>query len=172
MATLHVVCSHGQESGPTGTKIDRLSAVARARGVGVDSLDYRADKTPLDRVARLVAHARTLAGPFVLVGSSMGAYVSLVACRQLRPVALFLMAPAVLLDAPGLEERVFGELPRDLVVVHGWGDEVVPVERALRFAQAERAELTLLDAGHRLNDERSLALLCERFDAQLTRLLG
>lgn len=169
---LHVVFSHGQESGPIGTKIDLLSEVARARGAHVDSIDYRADKTPADRVRRLVAHASAIRAPLVLVGSSLGAYVSLVACRELRPAALFLMAPAVFIDAPGYDVKAFGELPRDVVVVHGWADEVVPVGNAIRFAQAERAELTLLDAGHRLSEERSLAALRERFDAQLARLLG
>lgn len=169
---LHVVFSHGQESGPTGTKIDRLSAVARERGARVDSIDYRSDKTPADRVRRLVGHARDVGVPLVLVGSSLGAYVSLVACREVRAAALFLMAPAVFIDAPGYDVKAFGELPRDLVIVHGWGDEVVPVESAIRFARAERAELTLLDAGHRLSEERSLEALVERFDAQLGRLLS
>jgi predicted esterase len=172
MAPLHVVFSHGKESGPSGTKIDRLTEVARRRGALVDSLDYRADKTPADRVVRLVAHGRGLSAPLVLVGSSLGAYVTLVACRELRARALFLMAPAVFLDAPGYEVSAFGELPRDVVVVHGWRDDVVPADNAIRFARAQRAELTLLDAEHRLSDDRSLAVLCERFDAQLARILA
>ena len=155
-----------------GTKIDRLTDVARRRGAQVDSLDYRTDRTPADRVRRLVARGRGLSVPLVLVGSSLGAYVTLVACRELRARALFLMAPAVFIEAPGYDVSAFGELPRDVVVVHGWGDDVVPVEKAIRFAQAARAELTVLDAGHRLSDERSLAVLCERFDAQLARLLA
>ena len=171
MSELHVVFSHGQESGPTGAKIDRLSAVARARGAAVDSLDYRADKTPADRVRRLVAFAREARAPLLFVGSSLGAYVSLVACREIPTVGLFLMAPAVYVNAPGYDVDAFDSLPGDLVVVHGWGDDVVPVENAIRFARGARAELTLLDAGHRLSEERSLATLEERFAAQLARLL-
>jgi predicted alpha/beta hydrolase family esterase len=172
MTDLHVVFSHGQESGPTGTKIDLLSDVARKRGARVDSIDYRADKTPADRIVRLVASARQIRTPLVLVGSSLGAYVSLVACRELSVAALFLMAPAVFIDAPGYDAQSYDALPSDVVVVHGWGDEVVPVANAIRFAQQARAELTLLDAGHRLSEGRSLAALAERFDAQLARLVG
>lgn len=172
MADLHVVFSHGQESGPSGTKIDLLANVARKRGARVDSIDYRADKTPADRIARLVASARPIRAPLVLVGSSLGAYVSLVACRELSVAAIFLMAPAVFIGAPGYDVQSYGGLPRDVVVVHGWGDDVVPVANAIRFAQTARAELTLLDAGHRLSEARSLAALAERFDAQLARLLG
>ena len=50
------------------------------------------------------------------------------------------------------------------------GDDVVPSANVLRFADAHRAELTLVDAGHRLNDQRSLATLAERFDALLARV--
>jgi len=172
MPDLHVVFSHGQESGPTGTKIDLLANVARERGARVDSIDYRTDKTPADRVARLVASAQAIRTPLVLVGSSLGAYVSLVACRELSVTALFLMAPAVFIDAPGYDVQSYDALPPDVVVVHGWGDEVVPVANAIRFAQTARAELTLLDAGHRLSEARSLTTLAERFDAQLARLLS
>ena len=170
MADLHVVFSHGQESGPSGTKIDLLANVARKRGARVDSIDYRADKTPADRIARLVASARPIRAPLVLVGSSLGAYVSLVACRELSVAAIFLMAPAVFIGAPGYDVQSYGALPRDVVVVHG-GDDVVAAN-AIRFAQTARAELMLLDAGHRLSEARSLAALAERFDAQLARLLG
>jgi hypothetical protein len=38
-------------------------------------------------------------------------------------------------------------------VVHGWRDEVVPVERGLRFAQRNRAALHVLDSDHGLNDQ-------------------
>lgn len=47
--------------------------------------------------------------------------------------------------APSYDVKAFGEPPRDVAVVHGWGDEVVPVANAIRFARAERAELTLLE---------------------------
>jgi predicted alpha/beta hydrolase family esterase len=167
---VHVVFSHGLESGPSGTKIDALAEVARRRGAHVDALDYRADRVPADRIERLVAHATRLPRPVVLVGSSLGAYVSLVACERVRPAALFLMAPAVYLDKAGLEVKTFPGLPADVSVVHGWGDDVVPSANVLRFADAHRAELTLVDAGHRLNDQRSLATLCERFDALLVRV--
>jgi fermentation-respiration switch protein FrsA (DUF1100 family) len=38
------------------------------------------------------------------------------------------------------------------VVVHGWQDEVVPVEHGLRYAQAQRATTFLVDDDHRLID--------------------
>jgi hypothetical protein len=80
----------------------------------------------------------------------MGGYVSAMACPVLQPCALFLMAPA--LYFPGWDEEPQG-VPALCSVVHGWRDEIVPVERAWRFAQAHRAELHLLDSAHTLNDQ-------------------
>jgi hypothetical protein len=41
MASRHVVFSHGQESGPWGTKISAMAEVAKSEGWSVDSVDYR-----------------------------------------------------------------------------------------------------------------------------------
>lgn len=143
-----VVFAHGKESGPWGTKITHLAGVARDAGFAVISPDYSHTHDPKKRVVELLAlapRARTL----VLAGSSMGGYVSAMACEELAPAALFLMAPA--LYFPGWDEEPAG-IPRRCSVVHGWGDDIVPVDRAIRFAQRNRAALHVLDSGHTLND--------------------
>jgi alpha/beta superfamily hydrolase len=144
-----LVCfAHGKESGPWGTKITYLAELAKTRGFQVMSPDYSHTMDPRQRVAELhtlAPSARTL----VLAGSSMGAYVSALACTALKPTALFLMAPA--LYFPGFDEEP-EDIPALCSVVHGWDDEVVPRERALRFAERQRAELHLLASEHSLND--------------------
>ena len=148
-----LVCfAHGKESGPWGTKITFLAALARARGFDVMSPDYSHSHDPKERVRQLLALAPQ-AGRLVLAGSSMGAYVSAMACVALAPQALFLMAPA--LYFPGWDEEPAG-CPAHTVVVHGWKDDIVPVERALRFSQPRNAALHLLDSGHTLNDQLSV----------------
>ena len=158
-----LVCfAHGKESGPWGTKITRLAEVARARGFEVMSPDYSHTHDPKERVAHLLQLAPR-AEKLVLVGSSMGAYVSAMACAALRPQALFLLAPA--LYFPGWAEEPAG-CPRLAAVVHGWRDDVVPVERAITFARRNSVALHILDSGHTLNDQLpALALL---FDDLLT----
>lgn len=160
-----LVCfAHGKESGPWGTKITRLAEVARARGFEVQSPDYSHTHDPKERVAhllKLAPRARTL----VLVGSSMGGYVSAMACAALKPQALFLMAPA--LYFPGWDEDPEG-CPKDTVVVHGWHDDIVPVDVGIRFARARGAALHLLDSGHTLNDR--LDELSALFDGMLQRV--
>lgn len=151
-----VVFAHGKESGPWGTKITHLAGTASDHGFEVISPDYSHTHDPGARVTQLLTLAPK-ARRLVLVGSSMGGYVSAQACEALQPQALFLMAPA--LYFPGWEEEPQG-VPALSVVVHGWNDDIVPVERGLRFAQTHRAALHLFNSDHGLNDQLpALALL-------------
>lgn len=141
--------SHGQESGPWGTKITALAQDAREAGFAVDSIDYRGMPDPAERAKKLIARMRDCSEEILLAGSSMGGYVA-VAAAQAQPAAgLFLMAPA--LAAPGwppLEETA--DAPA--FVVHGWEDNIVPLEWSLDFARANAAHLHLLRAGHGLTE--------------------
>jgi len=53
--------------------------------------------------------------------------------------------------------------------VHGWHDDIIPPESALRFARSHQAELHLLHDSHRLID--SLPIIEQVFDRFLVRLL-
>lgn len=162
-----LVCfAHGKESGPWGTKITHLAQVARARGFEVMSPDYSRSHDPHERVSMLLTLAPR-AKCLVLVGSSMGGYVSAMACATLRPQALFLMAPA--LYFPGWDQEPQA-CPLQTTVVHGWNDDVVPAERSLRFAQPRHAALHLLNSGHTLSDQ--LPLLAQLFDDFLQKARG
>lgn len=160
------VCfAHGMESGPWGTKITHLAALARARGWTALSPDYSFTKNPQERVRYLLANPPQEPRPLVLIGSSMGAYVAAQACAVLKPAALFLMAPA--LYFPGWDEDP-QDCPADTVVVHGWQDDVVSVDAALRFSRPRHARLHVLDSGHTLNDQ--LPMLGLLFEEQLKRV--
>ncbi|MDD3762658.1 MAG: alpha/beta fold hydrolase [Nevskiales bacterium] len=163
----HLVCfAHGKESGPWGHKITHLAKIARKRDFAVISPDYRHTQDPAARVAHLLA-LRPRARKLVLVGSSMGGYVSAMACTALRPTALFLMAPALYFPGWDTEPEA---VPALCSVVHGWRDSVVPHERGLRFAQRHRAALHLLDAEHGLTE--CLDMIGLLFDELLTRTLA
>jgi alpha/beta superfamily hydrolase len=145
-----LVCfAHGKESGPWGTKITHLAGIARKTGFDAISPDYSHTHDARERVAQLLALAPSASQTLVLVGSSMGGYVTAMACGTLRPQAMLLIAPA--LYFPGFDEEPAGT-PALTTVVHGWNDDIVPVERAVRFATPRRAELHLLDSGHTLNE--------------------
>ncbi len=146
------VCfSHGKESGPWGTKITALAAVARDRNLDVVSIDYRGIEDPHERVRRLRAHCDGLSAPPILVGSSMGAYVSLAAAAHCAARAMFLMAPAVYV--PGYDQFPPPQPSCPVTIVHGWRDEIIPPANVFRFAGECRARLYVLDADHRLRDK-------------------
>lgn len=163
-----VLFAHGKESGAWGSKIRHLASIAERHGARVHSPAYSAFSNPDERVRYLLGQTLAPHDGLVLVGSSMGGYVSTVASATLRPAGLFLMAPAFYL--PGYENQAPTSAARRTCVVSGWNDEVIPVEHSVRFAQPQRAELHLLDADHRLagvHDE-----LGEIFERFLVRVLA
>ena len=102
MKLSYVVFSHGKESGPMGSKIQRLMEEANRFGLKTISVDYRNCATASERVALLNDTLKQLNAPpqqVVLVGSSMGGYVSTVVANNLPVAGLFLMAPALWMPA-------------------------------------------------------------------------
>lgn len=145
---LLVVFSHGKEGTPDGSKIRRLSAVASANGCQVLSLDYRNISSPEQRTAHLLETLKNISTPLLLVGSSMGAYSSIVASQQLKPQGLFLLAPALYLEGYQQQEPI--PVAKLTTIIHGWHDEIVPVTNAINFAQQHHTRLHLVSADHRL----------------------
>ena len=163
----NLVCfAHGKESGPWGTKIRVLTEVAQQRGFVVQSIDFQGLQSPAERVEKLLRCRPRARRRLVMVGSSMGAYVSVLASQQLNPLGLFLMAPAFYL--PGYESIESPPAARLVQVVHGWRDEVVPVDYAIRFAREHGAELVLLHAKHNLVE--ALPILKQLFAGFLDRV--
>ena len=144
-----VLFSHGQESGPWGTKITALAEDARDAGLEADSIDYRGMPDPAERAAKLVARMRECSEEILLVGSSMGGYVAVSAAQQQPAAGLFLMAPA--LAVPGWP-KLHQTVSAPAFLVHGWQDDIVPIEWSIDFARANRARLHLLNAGHSLTE--------------------
>ncbi|APG28998.1 hypothetical protein A7E78_02955 [Syntrophotalea acetylenivorans] len=147
-AKLTVVFAHGKESGPWGTKITLLAGIAKEHDCHVESVDFRGVSDPDVRVSILKAFLAKLQGPFFLVGSSMGAYVVTVASATFFPTAMLLLAPAVYLS--GYAEQNPTPFAGQTVVVHGWHDQVVPVDNVLRFCREHSIELHVQPDGHQL----------------------
>ena len=145
-----VIFSHGQESGPWGTKIRAMAELVRGLGCGADSVDYQGIVDPGERVDKLVREAGEIDGRLVLVGSSMGGHVATAAADALGAAGLFVLAPAYYM--PGYEELTPVAPGMPICIVHGWRDDVVPVENSIRYAAACRAELHILDGDHRLTE--------------------
>lgn len=155
----HCILSHGFESGPDATKVTALADVAERLGWSHERPDYtdldaRRDVSPLGdvpaRVARLLALAQTAAarGPLVLAGSSLGAWISGHVSRQVVTEGLFLMAPPIRMGgAPPFEAA---DVP--VSIIHGWHDELIPVQSVVEWALQRQAALLLVNDSHRLSN--------------------
>lgn len=167
MQNYTILFAHGRESGPWGVKIRALTKVAERHGCQVISRDDTDTLDPELRVSRLVAETQSIEGSIILVGSSMGGYVAAVASGQVNPVGLFLMAPA--LNMPGYENHNVTPVGRELEVVHGWDDDVVPFSGVLDFSRNHSAILHLVPAQHALVEQ--LDWLGTVFDLFLRRCM-
>ena len=155
------VFANGRNGAQPTVKIAHLIEVAERCGYAVLVPDFSFSNDPRARIAHLLQLQPRASQSLVLIGASMGAYVSAMCCAALQPRALFLMAPALYL--PDWDEEPEG-IPAMTTVVHGWRDDIVPAERGQRFAARHKAALHLLDSGHRLHDQLPmLGLLLDEF---------
>ncbi len=147
---MKVIFSHGKESGPWGFKITRLAEIARQRGCDVDSIDYTDLTDPDLRVERLLAELEKEVEAFILVGSSMGGYVALVASEVVTAKAVFLMAPALYI--PGFKTQQHNSKSSHIEIVHAWSDAVIPAKNSIKYARQADCTLHLVSGDHALND--------------------
>jgi len=147
-----LILSHGLESGPDATKVTALAKVATDLGFASVRPDYRdldaaRDVGDIDeRIARVRAQAPADA-PVLLAGSSMGAFTAALASLDMRCVGLFLIALPV--EIPGYA-CAFDAARVPTALVHGWNDELCPVDAAIAFARERAAAITLVRDDHRL----------------------
>ena len=149
-----IILSHGSDSSPDATKVSALAAQAEALGWRTQRPDYRADDarghagSVAPRIARLRATIEALDAPPLLVGSSMGAFVSGMVSLDVPVAGLLLLATPS--EIPGYARKfdLRGQVPTCLV--HGWRDEVCPLAGVHAFAAKRRLPLLVLDDDHRL----------------------
>jgi predicted alpha/beta-hydrolase family hydrolase len=150
----HVILSHGSDAGPDATKVSALAKVAESMGWSTERPDYRADDalghagsvTP--RIARLHDRIAASAVPPVLVGSSMGAFVSGLASLEQPVAGLFLMATPSMIPGSDYAFDLREEVPT--LLIHGWQDDICPLDEIYEFARRRYLPLLALDDDHRL----------------------
>lgn len=171
----HVVFSHGKESGPLGKKIQRLMAEAEELGLKAVSLDYGDCPTANERVVLLNEYLDRLDIPLtqvVLVGSSMGGYVSMVVSNELPVAGLFLMAPALWMASEEYTVQSYRPKAACVEITHGVHDDIVPYENSIRFVKEhDGTVLHLVPDDHRLTASHDfLACQFRRFLEDISKL--
>lgn len=145
-----VIFSHGQESGPWGSKIRAMAERVKDLGCHADSIDYQGIADPTERVDKLRSECRDIDDDLILVGSSMGGHVATAAADALGAAGLFVLAPAYYM--PGYETLTPDPPQMPICIVHGWHDDIVPVDNSIRFARQCAANLHIVNGGHRLTE--------------------
>jgi pimeloyl-ACP methyl ester carboxylesterase len=163
-----VIFSHGQESGPWGTKIKAMAGMVKELGCSADSIDYQGIADPTERVKKLVGACKGIDDTLILAGSSMGGHVATAAAEQVNAVGLFVLAPAYYME--GYEELTPPPPGIPTCIVHGWHDDVVPPDNSIRFARQCSAELHLIDGDHRLTD--NVIEICAYLKRFIRRVTG
>ena len=150
----HVILSHGSNSSPEATKVSALAALAESLGWSTQRPDYRDDDarghgaSVAPRIARLRATIEALDTPPLLVGSSMGAFVSALVSLDVPVAGLLLLAtPATI---PGCTHELDMRRPVPTMLIHGWRDTVCPLSALQPQVARHRLPLLVLDDDHRL----------------------
>lgn len=167
-----IILSHGSDSGPDATKVSALAALAESLGWHTHRPDYRADDarghaaSVAPRIARLRATVEALEAPPLLVGSSMGAFVSGLVSLDVPVAGLLLLATPS--EIPGYARKfdLRGGVPA--LLIHGWRDEVCPLAGTHAFAAGRRLPLLVLDDDHRLG--ASMDMIAAQFRLLLDQL--
>ena len=164
-----VIFSHGKEGHPAGAKIVALGEIAERHGYRCESTDYRGLSIVM-RQEKLLSVLQETEGDTILVGSSMGGYVSLsvaLQCQSASPVqGLFLLAPAI---GMGHYPVPYPDASTcTMEIVHGLEDTIVPVAQVASWCMERDVALHLFDDGHRLME--SLSQVCLLFSAFLLKI--
>jgi len=149
---IHIFLSHGLESGPQSTKVQALKRVAeRFPGIRAEAIDHRPAREPevrLQQMRQAMANAGAVPERTILAGSSMGGWVCAQTSADTPVLGCFLMAPALALPRYPQSSPVIRA--RHTRIIHGWDDEVIPVQPVLDLARKQRLPVLVLPDGHRL----------------------
>jgi hypothetical protein len=184
-----VVYSHGRFGSPWyGFKIEALRPVALRLGLNVISVRYPEEMPVHEMETKLVNTIKddvNVPGDLVFLSSSRGAYLSTRISREIvqfyenEPVRVdddkvlpkrhvlgnFMIAPAFYIKPDYYPDQ--NPTPASIrnTIVHGFDDDVISCENSIKFSRAFKAQLYLVEGGHRLNSQRDR--LCSLFECFL-----
>lgn len=150
----HIILSHGSDSSPQATKVSALARTAEVLGWSTERPDYGdcdargLAGSVMPRIERLVGCMQAAKAPPLLVGSSMGAFVSGLASLRAPCAGLFLMALPTAIPGHGEPFDMARDVPS--MLVHGHADDVCPPEPVLAFARARGVPCLMVADSHRL----------------------
>lgn len=163
------IFSHGKKGTPQGTKINTLRTVAEQQGFQTHALDYTKCKNANQRIAKLQQFIATqTTTQILLVGSSMGGYISTALANDHQLIGLFLLCPALYMPNPEYQIQNYTPNCDNIEIIHGWNDKTVPIKNSIKFGQQTKARLSLINDDHRLAQSHNF--IKQRFQQFLTEI--
>jgi len=150
---IEVIFSHGKEGSPHGSKSKIINNICEASNVEFTTIDYKDCNTVNERVALLESTIEDNSNPLILVGSSMGGYVSAVCSNKYETLGLFLIAPALYMS--GYDIQKYKSLAKNIAVRHGWDDDIISPENSIKFCKIHKCRLTIDQDDHRMSKTRN-----------------
>lgn len=166
MKKLNIVYSHGRRGAKGKGKSVRLLKAARELGHHTLEVEYLANDSIPKWINKCQAACSTVQDNLVLVGSSLGAFVSIEISKHFSPCGMFLLAPALGLD--GYPTLSLSIKHPNVQIIHGWRDRVVNPLDVVKYAQFQLADLLVINDGHDLRN--SLDIIEGEFRRFLNRL--
>ncbi|MDA8693288.1 hypothetical protein N9L92_04430 [Saprospiraceae bacterium] len=149
---IEVIFSHGKEGSPYGSKSKIIEEVTNNFNMRFTTVDYTECKDVNERVAKLNKIVSNNQNDLILVGSSMGGYVSAVCSNKYKTSGLFLIAPALYLEGYKIQE--YKSKAKNIAVRHGWADDIIPIENSFKFSKIHNCNLTIDYDDHRMSKTR------------------
>ena len=150
---IEVIFSHGKEGSPYGSKSKIIQEISENNKVKFTTIDYKDCNTTNERVELLESKIKDNTNIIILVGSSMGGYVSAVCSSKYDSLGLFLIAPALYLD--GYDIKIYNSKAKIIAVRHGWDDDIIPVDNSIKFCKKHNCNLTIDYDDHRMSKTRN-----------------
>ena len=166
---MKLIFSYGKRVEAGLERLKAFKEVAARHGMETGYVEYDFEASGDERAAKLLDIVKKEPDPsgLVLVGSSMGAYGSLLASMQVPVKGLFLISPALFMY--DVRDYRLGGAEKTFFVV-GWKDTVIPRDKVLDYVKSVNGELLVVDNDHLMFS--SLPLLTALFDEFLTELEG
>lgn len=149
---IEVIFSHGKEGSPHGSKSEIIEEITKSYKIKFTAIDYISCIDVNERVGLLKKIISTTQNDIILVGSSMGGYVSSVCTNDYKALGLFLIAPALYMNEYKIQ--VYNSKAKNIAVRHGWDDEIIPVENSIKFCKMHNCNLTIDYDDHRMSKTR------------------
>lgn len=128
-----------------------LHAVCVSKGIEDRIPDFSSTDDPHKRAAMFKKLIRSETRHLIFAGSSMGGYVATRTSQDTSVRGLFLIAPALYRPNYPLDDR--SPKAGAISIIHGWDDEIVPIDESIRFARKFGATLCAIPGDHFLDDQ-------------------